>query len=96
MVKELCGRAASRLTRFLATPLSSRVAPKATVPRHPRRRYRLLLSHPEHLWIKDTDLLGLLIAACPEMTALARLTGEFATLLTPAQGDNEEITSCAQ
>ncbi len=29
----------------------------------PRRVARLLLTHPEQLWTKDTDLLGLLAAA---------------------------------
>ncbi|MER6441733.1 ISL3 family transposase [Streptomyces sp. NPDC001185] len=53
---------------------------------------RLLLTHPEHLWTKDTARLGLLTAACPEMTALARLTGEFAALLTPAQANNDKLT----
>ncbi|CAG6391803.1 hypothetical protein SCOCK_140001 [Actinacidiphila cocklensis] len=58
----------------------------------PRHLARLLLTHPEHLRTKDTALLGLLTAACPEMTALARLTGEFATLLTPAQANNDKLT----
>jgi transposase len=58
----------------------------------PQRATRLLLTHPEHLWTKDTDLLGLLTAACPEMTELARLTGEFAALLTPAQGNDTKLT----
>jgi hypothetical protein len=58
----------------------------------PRRLARLLLTHPEHLWTKDTDLLGLLTTACPQMTALARLTGEFAVLLTPAQANNDKLS----
>ncbi|MDQ0904175.1 transposase [Streptomyces canus] len=58
----------------------------------PRRVARLLLTHPEHLWTKDTDLLGLLTAACPEMTELARLTGEFAAFLTPAQANDDKLT----
>ncbi|MBT2438782.1 ISL3 family transposase [Streptomyces sp. ISL-36] len=58
----------------------------------PHRLTRLLLTHPEHLWTKDTDLLGILTAACPEMTALARLTGEFAALLTPAQANDNKLT----
>ncbi|WUN51031.1 ISL3 family transposase [Streptomyces sp. NBC_00306] len=58
----------------------------------PRRLARLLLTHPEHLWTKDTNLLGLLTAACPQMTALARLTGEFAALLNSAQGNNDKPT----
>jgi hypothetical protein len=59
----------------------------------PRRLTRLLRTHPEHLWTKDTDLLGILTAACPEMTALARLTGEFAALLTPAQANDNKLTT---
>nr|WP_241562747.1 transposase [Streptomyces hoynatensis] len=58
----------------------------------PRRLARLLLTHPEHLRTKDADLLGLLTAACPETTALTRLTGEFATLLTPAQAKDSKLT----
>ncbi|MGW1659238.1 transposase, partial [Streptomyces atratus] len=45
-----------------------------------------------HLWTRDTDLLGLLTAACPEMTALARLTGEFAGLLASAQANDDKLT----
>nr|WP_107081879.1 ISL3 family transposase [Streptomyces sp. SBT349] len=58
----------------------------------PRRLARLLLTHPEHLRTKDTDLLGLLTVACPEMTALARLIGEFAALLTPDQDNDDKLT----
>lgn len=58
----------------------------------PRRPARLLLTHPERLWTRDTDLLDLLTAACPGMTALARLTGEFAALLTPAQANDDKLT----
>lgn len=58
----------------------------------PRHLARLLLTHPEHLRAKDTDLLALLTAACPQMTALARLTGEFAALLTPAHANNDKLT----
>lgn len=58
----------------------------------PRRLARLLLTHPEHLRTKDTDLLGSLTAACLEMTALARLIGEFAVLLTPAKTNNDKLT----
>jgi transposase len=58
----------------------------------PRHLARLLLTHPEHLWTKDTELLGALTAACPEMTALTRLTSEFAALLTPAQANNDKLT----
>jgi transposase len=58
----------------------------------PRRVTRLLLTRPERLWTKDTDLLGILTAACPEMTALARLTGDFGALLTPAQANENKLT----
>ncbi|WP_456112200.1 ISL3 family transposase [Streptomyces specialis] len=58
----------------------------------PRRLARHLLTRPEHLWTKDTALLGLLTTACPEMTALTRLTGEFAALLTPAQANDNKLT----
>ncbi|WP_268257076.1 transposase [Streptomyces capitiformicae] len=33
-----------------------------------------------------------LTKACPEMTGLARLTGEFAQLLTPAEGNDAKLT----
>ncbi|GAA2274179.1 hypothetical protein GCM10010430_70180 [Kitasatospora cystarginea] len=46
---------------------------------------RLLLSHPENLRDKDTALLRELTEACPEITELTRLTGEFAQLLTPVE-----------
>jgi transposase len=58
----------------------------------PRRLARLLLTHPEHLRTKDTALPDLLTAACPETTALARLTGQSAALLTPAQANNDKLT----
>lgn len=58
----------------------------------PRRLTRLLLTHPEHLRTKDTDLLSLLTAACLEMTALTRLIGEFARLLTPAHANDNKLT----
>jgi transposase len=58
----------------------------------PRRLARLLLTHPEHLWTKDTALLGLLTAACLDMIALARLIGEFAALLAPAQANDDKLT----
>ncbi|BBC28817.1 hypothetical protein SGFS_001080 [Streptomyces graminofaciens] len=45
----------------------------------PHRFARLLLTRPENLRDKDTALLRELTEACPEMTELARLTGEFAS-----------------
>jgi transposase len=58
----------------------------------PRHLSRLLLTHPERLRAKDTDLLGLLTAACPEMTQLTTLIREFAALLTPASGNDSKLT----
>jgi transposase len=58
----------------------------------PRRLTRLLLTHPDHLRTKDTELLGLLTAACPEMTALTALIRDFAALLTPAGGNDSKLT----
>ncbi len=58
----------------------------------PRRLARLLLTHPEHLRTNDTDLLALLTAACPEMTQLTALVGEFAVLLTPTDGNDSKLT----
>jgi transposase len=58
----------------------------------PQRFARLLLSRPENLRDKDTALLEELTKACPEMTELARLTKEFAQLLTPAEGNDAKLT----
>jgi transposase len=58
----------------------------------PQRFARLLLTRPENLRDKDTALLRELTKACPEMSELARLTGEFAHLLTPADGNDAKLT----
>lgn len=58
----------------------------------PRHLARLLLTRPDHLRTKDTTLLGLFTAACGEMTALARLAGEFAALLAPAPANDGKLT----
>jgi transposase len=58
----------------------------------PQRFARLLLTRPENLRDKDTALLRELTKTCPEMTELARLTGEFAQLLAPAQGNDAKLT----
>lgn len=58
----------------------------------PRRATRLLLTHPQHLRDKKTTLLAALTAACPEVTELARLVGEFAQLPTPATGNDARLT----
>ncbi|EMF57098.1 hypothetical protein GTY82_24825 [Streptomyces sp. SID5476] len=56
----------------------------------PQRFARLLLTRPENLRDKDTALLPELTEACPEMTEIARLTGEFAQLLTSAEGNDRQ------
>lgn len=58
----------------------------------PRRFARLLISRPESVCDKDAALLGELTEACPELTELARLVGEFAQLLTPAEGNDAKLT----
>jgi transposase len=40
----------------------------------------------------NSTLLTTLTATCPEMTELARLVGEFADLLTPAEGNDAKLT----
>jgi hypothetical protein len=58
----------------------------------PQRFAGLLLTRPENLRDKDTALLRVLTEACPEITELARLSGEFARQLTPAKGNNAKLT----
>ncbi|WP_455755188.1 transposase [Streptomyces microflavus] len=58
----------------------------------PRHAARLLLTHPEHLWTKDTALLATLTSACPETAELAKFVGTFAQLLTPEKGNDARLT----
>ncbi|MEU9671885.1 ISL3 family transposase [Streptomyces bobili] len=58
----------------------------------PQRLTRLLLTRPGNLRDKDAALLRELSAACPEMTALAKLVREFAALLSPASGNERVLT----
>ncbi|MQS15926.1 ISL3 family transposase [Streptomyces kaniharaensis] len=58
----------------------------------PQRFARLLLTRPENLRDKDAALLRELTKACPEMTELSCLAGEFAKLLTPAKGNDAKLT----
>ncbi|WP_456293485.1 ISL3 family transposase [Streptomyces azureus] len=58
----------------------------------PRHASRLLLTDPENLRPKETTLLEKIVAACPEMTALADLVRGFATLLKPAEGNDVKLT----
>jgi transposase len=59
----------------------------------PRHLAQLLLTHPDHRRDKDTDLLRDLLAGCPELTELARLTNVFGQLLTPAEGNDAKLTT---
>ncbi|MFF4652025.1 ISL3 family transposase [Streptomyces sp. NPDC001380] len=58
----------------------------------PRRFTRLLLTRPDNLRTKDTELLRELLAACPEITELSQLIRAFAQLLTPAEGNDTRLT----
>ncbi|MFI9006808.1 ISL3 family transposase [Actinosynnema sp. NPDC053489] len=57
-----------------------------------RHASSLLLTRPDNLRPKDTELSEKIIAACPEMTALASLVRGFAALLTPAAGNDAKLT----
>ena len=57
----------------------------------PRGTTRLLLTDPAHLKPEQTALRDKLAAACPQMTTLAALIGDFAALLTPATGNPEQL-----
>ncbi|MEZ3183246.1 ISL3 family transposase [Streptomyces pimonensis] len=79
---------ANLLVRYLTQGRAEGDKPVTT----PQRFARLLLTRPDNLRDKDTALLRELAAACPEMTELARLTGEFGQLLTPAEGNDAKLT----
>jgi transposase len=49
----------------------------------PRKAVQLLLSKPENLTAAQRETAARLASACPEMKALASLTGSFAALLVP-------------
>ncbi|MYS81795.1 ISL3 family transposase [Streptomyces sp. SID5474] len=89
-IKELgYAGSANLLVRYLTQGRAEGDRPVTT----PQRFARLLLTRPENLRDKDTALLRELTTACPEMAGLARLTGEFAQLLTPAQGNDVKLTA---
>jgi hypothetical protein len=52
----------------------------------PRKATQILLTNPENLPGDQRETAGRLSAACPEMKALARLTGKFAAMLDPDPG----------
>ncbi|MFE2869862.1 ISL3 family transposase [Embleya sp. NPDC059259] len=58
----------------------------------PQHFARLLLARPENLRDKDAELLRELTSTCQEMAELARLTREFAQLLTPTGGNDAKLT----
>lgn len=55
----------------------------------PKRRTRYLLTHPDKLQDHQRERIDTATGACPEMTELAALVGDFAALLTPDPGSNE-------
>ena len=59
----------------------------------PRRATRLLLTRPNTLTGRQTERLGRLVAACPEMTALRNLVGAFAALLVPDEANADALTA---
>ena len=79
---------ANLLVRYLTQGRAEGDKPVTT----PQRFARLLLTRPENLHDKDTALLRELTEACPEMTELAHLTGEFAQLLIPTEGNDAKLT----
>ncbi len=79
---------ANLLVRYLTQGRTEGDRPVTT----PKHFARLLLTRPENLRDKDTKLLRELTQACPEMNELARLTSEFAALLTPAEGNAAKLT----
>lgn len=58
----------------------------------PQRFARLLLTRPENLRDKDAALLRELTKTCPVTSEPARLTGEFAQLLVPVEGNDAKLT----
>ena len=58
----------------------------------PQHAARLLLTKPENLRTKDTELRNLITGACPQMAEPAHLVSAFAALLTPAAGNDAKLT----
>ncbi|MDG4793463.1 ISL3 family transposase [Micromonospora sp. WMMD1082] len=57
----------------------------------PRRLTRYLLTPPDQLTDHQRSLVDALTAACPEMTTLTGFIGSFASLLTPAAGNDHRL-----
>ncbi|RKT54109.1 ISL3 family transposase [Saccharothrix australiensis] len=79
---------ANLLVRYLSQGRAEGERPVTTS----RHASSLLLTKPENLRPKDTELSEKITAACPEMTALADLVRGFAALLTPAAGNDAKLT----
>jgi transposase len=62
----------------------------------PRRVARMLLTRPRALTDSQQVLLGKLTAACPEMTSLASLVGDFAALLRPDPANEARLSDWAR
>jgi DNA-binding Xre family transcriptional regulator len=62
----------------------------------PRRVARMLLTRPRALTDSQQVLLGKLTAACPEMTSLANLVGDFAALLRPDPANEARLSDWAR
>lgn len=58
----------------------------------PKRLTRYLLTHPDTLTDHQRERLDTATDACPEMTMLAGLVGDFAALLAPTTGNDELLT----
>ena len=58
----------------------------------PKRLTRYLLTHPDELHDRQRERIDAATGACPEMTGLAALIGDFAALLTPDPGNDERLT----
>jgi len=59
----------------------------------PKRLTRYLLTHPDKLKDHQRERIDAATGACPEMTGLAALIGDFAPLLTPDPGNDERLTT---
>ncbi len=57
----------------------------------PRKAAQILLTDPENLSGGQRETASRLASACPEMKALARLTGKFAAMLQPGPGNGQKL-----
>ncbi len=52
----------------------------------------MILTRPDNLKAEQHDLLARIATACPEMTQLASIVGNFAELLTPCSGNTDRLS----